>query len=68
MILPVLTDEELEELLGEDFSTAYSGHVVEYRSIAKAQRDADIETLFRMARESPTKEFVIDSKYTTVKE
>ena len=62
VILPVLTDEELEKLLGEDFRTAYSGHVAEYRSIAKAQRDADIEALFKMARDSPTGTFIIDSK------
>ena len=32
-----LTEKELEDLLGEDFSTAYSGHVAEYQTIADAQ-------------------------------
>ncbi len=66
MILPVLSDEKLEELLGEDFKTAYSGHIAEYRSIAKAQCDADIKALFRMAKESPTGTFVIDSKVVQI--
>ena len=39
----ILNDEELEELLGEDFATAYSGHVEEYRSVAKAQHQQDMK-------------------------
>ena len=34
----ILSDEAMENLLGEDFSTAYSGHVAEYRVISKAQK------------------------------
>lgn len=33
----LLGDEEIEQLIGVEFKTAYSGHVEEYRSIAKAQ-------------------------------
>jgi len=33
----LLTDREMEKLLGEDFKTAYSRHIAEYHSIAKAQ-------------------------------
>ena len=33
----LMSDEELEKLLGEDFRTAYSGHVAEYQDIAQAQ-------------------------------
>ena len=38
----VLTKAAQERLLGEDFSTAYSGHVAEYQDIAKAQHEADM--------------------------
>jgi len=40
---PVLSDEQLEQLLEIDFATAYSGHIAEYRLTAEAQRDADVE-------------------------
>ena len=39
----VMRDEQLEELLGVDFRTAYSGHVAEYRSIAKAQAETSFK-------------------------
>ena len=35
----VMSDEQLEDLLGEDFKTAYSGHIKEYQAIAKAQAE-----------------------------
>lgn len=52
-----LKDEEMEQLLGIDFATAYSGHVEEYRDIRKAQdirtaeltRKEDIELLEKLA-------------------
>ena len=33
----VMKREQLEILLGEDFRTAYSGHVAEYKNIAETQ-------------------------------
>lgn len=38
----VLTKAAQERLLGEDFSTAHSGHVAEYQAIAEAQHEADM--------------------------
>jgi len=38
----VLSDEELEKLLGVEFETEYSGHVRDYRNIAQAQLDVDV--------------------------
>ena len=45
----LLSDKQLEELLGEDFKTVYSGHVEEYRSIAKAQSKRWMELLKQRA-------------------
>ena len=41
----MMSDKELEELLGEDFSTAYSGHIAEYRKIAEISFKAGIKTV-----------------------
>jgi len=35
----LLTDEEMEKILGIDFTTAYSGHIAEYKAIRNAQAD-----------------------------
>ena len=43
----VMSDEQLEKLLGEDFKTAYSGHVEEYQSIAKAQAEITAKITMR---------------------
>lgn len=33
----MLTDEEIEGLIGIEFKNTYSGHIAEYQAIAKAQ-------------------------------
>jgi hypothetical protein len=48
--LKLISDEEMEKLLGEDFSTAYSGHVNEYHIIAQAQLKYCQEQLREMLR------------------
>jgi len=35
----LLTDEEMGKILGIDFTTAYSGHIAEYKAIRDAQAD-----------------------------
>ena len=41
----LLSDEELQELLGVDFKTAYSGHIAEYQAVAQAQLKKVVEIL-----------------------
>ncbi len=69
MILPILSDEEIKSIVLKHYDNSkrklpliLSIYLGDNFDVAKAQRDADIEALFKMARESPTGEFVIDSK------
>jgi len=41
----LLTDEQLEESTGVEFKTAYSGHIEEYRGVAKAQLQAILDVI-----------------------
>lgn len=48
MILPVLSDEEMKAINDAQPADAKYGDV--FKAIAQAQRDADVEALFKMAK------------------
>lgn len=41
----LLTDKEIERVIGEELRHIYSGHVAEYKDIAQAQLKAVVEQL-----------------------